>query len=345
VTARDEQGSLIVALAVILVLSGLSLAILARTISALGSARLAQDSAAATEAADTGITDALYVLDHSPGTLSGSGPSFSWTAVLASPATGTVTSTGKVNGRSHTVTVGVSRQAQWPWVLATTGSLVLDGAVTVDSAAPIAAGGPIVVRGEGASTPTDGASQQLLGPGASCSGCDKPAHTPADTQLPEPLVPSPTPSAPPGGCTGITTLPTGVWLCEDLVSFSTTTAVSIGPGSVELYVVPSGPSPASLSFAGATVAPTSNHAGDLVVHVVGPGVVIPDGGSFTGILDAPHSTLRSNPCRFTLTGAADLGSFDCFAAPAPGATLNYDPSLTGQLSATWREASYADATP
>ena len=141
---RDEQGSLIIAMGVILVLSALSIAVLARTLSALTSARYAQDDAAAVSEADTGVTDALSVLDSGTGILSGSGPatgpSFSWSAVLGTPPTsGTVTSTGTVNGHSHTVTVAIARQPRWPWVVATSGSLVLDGPGSVSG--PLAAVG------------------------------------------------------------------------------------------------------------------------------------------------------------------------------------------------------------
>ena len=108
VTERDEQGSIIIALAVILVLSGLTLAVLARTVSALGSARLAQDSAAAVAAADAGVADAVYVLDHTTETgpmapLTGTGASYRWSANVTDAYTASVMSTGTVNGHSHTV--------------------------------------------------------------------------------------------------------------------------------------------------------------------------------------------------------------------------------------------------
>jgi hypothetical protein len=338
VTARDEKGSLVIALAVILVLSGLSLAVLARTVSALGSARLAQDSAAAVSAADTGVTDALYVLGHTaPLQLSGSGPSFVWHAELGSPPTaGTVTSTGTVNGHAHTVVVDISREPQWPWVFATSGSMVLDGPISVDPTASLAAGGQLVVRNNA----TDGASQALLGAGASCSGCTNPVTAATDT-LPEPSLPSPAPSAPPGGCSGIATLPTGTWVCQDVASFAGP-SVSVGPGQVDLYVVPTGPAPATVDFGSAAIAPAGG-AASFVVHVVGAGVVHLDGSTVTGVIDAPHSSLRSASCGFTLTGAADLGSADCVAGA--GVTLTYDSSLAGALSQVWRVSSYRDAGP
>jgi hypothetical protein len=357
---RNEDGSLIIALAVILVLSGLSLAILARTVSALGSARLAQDSAAAVSAADTGVTDALYVLDHTSVTgspITGGGPSFpfSWTASFTSPIDGTVVSTGTVNGRAHTVQVRVQRSVRWPWLLATSGSLVLDGTGTVatndpSSPAVLAAGGQMVLR-DGA---TGGSEQDLLGPGASCTGngtttlpaspCGAAVVLGSDVALPLPSAPpSPTLLTP---CTGITALSgPATYLCQGPVSFGPG-PVTIGPGQVDLYVEGAG-GPASVSFAGATMSPAGG-AVSFVVHVIGAGVIQPgDGamaGSFTGVLDAPQATLSSNPCQFSLTGAADLASLDCVTGTGTGPVLTYDASLPGAYASSWQASSYGDAT-
>ncbi len=379
---RTEDGSLIIALAVILVLSGLSLAILARTVSALASARVAQDSTSATAAAGTGLTDALYVLDHSTVTgtpITGGGASFpyAWTATFAgtpAPCTipaplsalcqvGTVTSTGTVNGRSHTVTAQVQRTARWPWLLATSGTLVLDGTDTVTSdgvtSPPVlAAGGQMVLR-NGA---TGGSEQDLLEPGASCTGngtdatpatpCSPTAHVLAgDTLLAEPALPtSPAPTVL-ASCTGITSLtgslasPTS-YLCDGPVTFGPG-PVTVGPGQVDLYVEGNG-GLASVSFADATVTTVSGVASSFAVHVLGTGVIEPgdgtDAGQFTGVLDAPNATLRSNPCQFSLTGAADLGSIDCVTGTGSGPVLTYGSSLATVYSPTWHLSADGDAT-
>jgi hypothetical protein len=345
VTARDEQGSIIIALAVILVLSGLSLAVLARTVSALASARLAQDDAAAVRAADSGVTDALYVMSKT-GALSGSTPAFSWSAVLASPTAATVTSTGTVNGRSHVLAVKVRRRREWRWVLATSGSMVLDGSIHVDPTAVIATGGQLVER-DGTDPSPDGSRQSLLGPGASCSGCSNPVPAATGTALPDPVLPSPTPQPPPGGCNPITALPSGTWYCPDTAVFAPglVTVGSIAQPPVELYVEATGSVPATVTLTGSQPAPSSGDAGDFVIHVVGPGVINLDGSRITGVIDAPHSSLRSASCQFSLTGAADLGSVDCVTAtsPTPQVTLDYDPSLAGVLSPVWRATTYGDS--
>lgn len=61
---RDEQGSMIVALAVIVVLSTLSVAIVARTLSGQDSSRRHSEFSAALAQADAGISDALYRVDQ-----------------------------------------------------------------------------------------------------------------------------------------------------------------------------------------------------------------------------------------------------------------------------------------
>ncbi len=348
---RDERGSLVIALAVLLVLSGLALAVLARTISALTSARLAQDTAAATSAADTGVTDALTVLDDSnittATTIPGNGPSFAWTATLSGPSSGTVTSTGTVNGHTHTVQVSVERAAQWPWLVATAGSLVLDGAATIGagtgaSGAALASGGQMVLR-NGA---PGGTEQDLIGPGASCSGCGNPAIEPATEMLPDPVLPVPNPSAPAGGCTNIATLASGTYWCQGKVTFATSAPVTVAPGVV-LYITNDGSTPPTLNFSGATV--NTGSPADLVVHLIGTGLVQPgDGmtaGTFRGVIDAPRSTLRSNPCDFVLVGAAVLGSLDCTDGSTGGPQLTTDSSLAAAFSPSWQEASYRDATP
>jgi hypothetical protein len=351
---RDEQGSLIIALAVILILSGLSLAVLARTISALASARLAQDSAAAGSAANTGVTDALTVLDDTtvstPTTLTGSGTSFAWTASIGSASSGTVKSTGTVNGHSHTVVVNVTRgpvtggPAGWPWLLATASSLVLDGAGTITGTpAALASGGQMVLR-NGA---PGGTEQDLLGPGASCSGCGNAVVEPTTVTFADPVLPVPSPSAPTGGCTGITTLATGTYLCRGTVSFSTSAPVSVAPGVI-IYVTALGSNPPTLNFTGATVN-GGGSAANLVVHMIGAGVVepgdAPSAGTFDGVIDAPRSSLSSNPCDFVFQGAALLGSLDCTTGTSSGPQFTVDTSGSAAFAPAWQEASYGDATP
>jgi hypothetical protein len=350
--ARDERGSLIIALAVILVLSGLTLAVLARTVSALGSARVAQDEVAAVSAAKAGVADAVYVLDHTdtstPGTLTKGSGAFTWTATYGM-FTATVKSTGTVNRRSHTVQVQLDRRRRWPWVVATSGSLVLDGTDSisanlspVDPTTPaVASGGAMVLRNLGASIPP--AQEELLGPGASCSGCTTPVSPPITTTLADPFVPGTATPKSTNWCTHIDALIAGSYACDGQVTFEHG-SVAVGPGQVDLYVTNDGP-PSTVTFSGATV--SAANASQFVLHIVGAGVIQPgDGsskGSFTGIIDAPRASLRSTDCQFTLVGAAVLGSLDCrTGASGPGPTLTYDADVAAIPAATWRPTTYQD---
>jgi hypothetical protein len=349
--ARDDRGSLIIALAVILVLSGLTLAVLARTVSALGSARLAQDGAAAVSAAKAGVADAIYVLDHTdttvPGTLTKGSGAFTWTATYGM-FTATVTSTGTVNRRSHTVQAQLDRRRRWPWVVATSGSLVLDGTDTISSnLAPvdptkpaIASGGAMVLRNLGPSLPP--AQEELLGPGASCSGCTTPVSPPVTTSFADPVVPGAAIPKSNGWCNHIDALAAGSYACDGQVTFEPG-SVAVA-GHVDLYVTNDGP-PSTVTFSGAMVNPAN--ASQFVLHIVGAGVIQPgDGsskGSFTGIIDAPRASLRSTDCQFSLVGAAVLGSFDCLTGVSgPGPNLTYDATVAAIPATTWRQTTYQD---
>jgi len=345
VSDRGEQGSLVIALLVILILSGLSIAILARTLSALGATRRAQDTASATSEADAGVADAVYVLDHTSITGGESltslpSASFHWTATLTDPFSGTLTSTGTANGRTHTVTVPISRP---PWVVVTAGSLVIDGTDVItetgalsEPAPRLGAGGALVLRNLAAG----GAGQDLLGPGASCAGCSAPAVVPATLAMPDPQPPTP-PSAP---CGTISAIAPGPLVCTGPLVFSGAVPAPLAPA--DIYVVGGG-----ITFAGAVV----GAGGDpslLTVHLVGAGTIDPGtgpassgpagAGSFTGILDAPRATMRSDDCEFNLIGAAELGSLDCLTvAPGPGPSLTLD-SRASVPADGWQTGSYQD---
>jgi hypothetical protein len=349
---------LVIAMAVILILSGLCLAIMARTVSALGNARVSQDAATAVASADAGIADAVYILDHAAlpqPSMSGTVASATWTATCSPAGSGcllttafsaTVTSTGHSGTVVRSEQTTLTRSPQWPWLIATAGSLVLDAHVALPTTGVLAAGGALVLR----TGVSGGGGDDLLGPGASCSGCVPPAPTvlPATTTLPDPPASPVGAAAPPGGCTNISSLTGGPFLCTGAVTFAAGAVTVTGP--VQLYVTNGSGAPATVSFAGSQV----NQGGDpsaFVVHVIGAGVITPgDGppgasgaGSFTGIIDAPRSSLRSADCQFNLSGAANLGSMDCVSAAA-GPTLAYDPRVTALPATAWQAGPEQDVS-
>ncbi|GAC1517408.1 MAG: hypothetical protein NVS1B12_02600 [Acidimicrobiales bacterium] len=344
----DERGSLVIAMAVVLVLAGLSIVALARTVAAIGSARVAQDAAAAAAAADAGLTDAVAVLDAAPPVAPfpapfgpGSGPvgdgtggpaSFRWTATAAGTGSVAIRSVGTVNGRQHQVDGLATRGPQWPWVLATTGSLILDGPGSVTGG--IAAGGPLVLR-SGAS---GGATQDLLGPGAACTGCSAANVARAPVTFPVAVVPS-SPAPLPCPPTPVGDLDAGTYLCTGDIEFRPDTRVR---GPVVLYQV---------NGAGGTGAPTAirfssggvngdGAAANLIIHKIGPGPVDFGVVTLAGIIDAPEGILASTGCGFRVLGAVLLGSFSCLTT-GPGPTLTYGAGSV--LTPAWTIGARRDA--
>jgi hypothetical protein len=350
---RVEDGSLVIALAVVVVLSALALAVSARTLSALGNARVVQDTSAAGAAADAGVTDAVSALGAwaSPadppqtgaGTIGVAG--YRWTVTTIDPMHATISSVGTANGRAHRVVATATRGPAWPWVIASRSSLVLDGPGTITDGR-LAAGGALVLR-DGAPA---GTGQDLLGPGASCSGCGSPG-LPQEARLAEaapPASPAPLPCPVDPATGSITALAAGTYECAGGVSFapvSTTGDVPVA-GPVVIYVIGDG-GLANLGLAGAVVN-AGGDPSDLVIHLVGAGEVDPGDGAdaarFTGIVDAPGATLRSDPCGLAVTGALVLESFACTSpAAGSGPSLVSDPRVVALPSASWQLSGYHDA--
>ncbi|HEY2428050.1 MAG TPA: hypothetical protein VGI06_03895 [Acidimicrobiales bacterium] len=346
-----ERGSLVIALAVVFVLSGLALAVTARTVGALDNARLQQDTAAATAAAGAGVTDALHALGQwsppatppSTGAGTSGAGTYSWSATITDALHATVSSIGTVNGRRHRVEASVTRPSAWPWVLAARGSLVLDGPGRIgpSGSGRLAAGGALVLRHDA----PGGAGQDLIGSGGSCSGCGSPDLLP-DAVLPVPQVPSsPAPlSCPTDSGTGtVTGLTAGTYVCRGSLSFGPNVQIA---GPVVIYLV-AVDGPASLDLTGSVV----NDGGDptdLVIHVVGAGVVEPGDGDaaarFTGLIDAPDASLRSDPCGLSVTGALVLGSLACTApAAGPGPSFTADAGAMALPGGPWGVGSSHDA--
>src|SRR5215468_9826948 len=65
-TKRDEAGNVIVIIGVIMVLTFLSIAVVARTLGGLKSTKQGQDFSGALAQADAGVADALFRLDQIP---------------------------------------------------------------------------------------------------------------------------------------------------------------------------------------------------------------------------------------------------------------------------------------
>lgn len=142
---RSEQGSIIIAMTVMLVVTGLAVAVLARTTSSMSSSRRGQDFNAALGQADAGVSDAIYRLDqlqgtpptqfcvgNKPGCDTSPLPSASDVEYVVTPVAGDVTKAiVRSKGGSNSVKHGVEAQLQatlkFPFAIFGKSSLTFNG--------------------------------------------------------------------------------------------------------------------------------------------------------------------------------------------------------------------------
>lgn len=140
---RDERGSMIVSVGVMMVLTLLSAAVVTRTVAGMQSTRQGQDFSAALAAADAGVSDALFRIDQFGRSAAadfcvGPHPGCSIAAVPGAPGveytarridtnTFLVRSKGTVNGQPHAVEALVSRAYDFPYAIFTRVSLSFNG--------------------------------------------------------------------------------------------------------------------------------------------------------------------------------------------------------------------------
>jgi hypothetical protein len=132
-TTRDESGSIIVIIGVIMVLTMLTVAVTARTMSGLTSTKKGQDFSGALPQADAGLSDALFRFDqlgvapastfcvgNNPACTVSSipgAPSVQYTARAVDANTYTVLSKGIVNGQPHAIQATVQRGYLYPFAI------------------------------------------------------------------------------------------------------------------------------------------------------------------------------------------------------------------------------------
>ncbi|MFM8972059.1 MAG: hypothetical protein ACKOOG_05360 [Actinomycetota bacterium] len=140
---RDERGSIIVSVGVMMVLTLLSAAVVARTVAGMKSARQGQDFSAALAAADAGVSDALFRIDQlgsASATAFCVGPNPACTVQAVPGAPGVeysaqrissnsyrIRSKGTVNGQLHAVEAIVTRAFDYPYAIFTRVSLSFNG--------------------------------------------------------------------------------------------------------------------------------------------------------------------------------------------------------------------------
>jgi hypothetical protein len=140
---RDERGNIIGVMAVIMLMTFLSIAVVARTVSGIHSTRQGQDFSAALANADAGVSDALFRIDqlgNAPAATFCVGnnaactvasvpgaPGLEYTARRVDDNTYTVMAKGLVNGQPHAIQATVGRSYLYPFAIFARTSLAFNG--------------------------------------------------------------------------------------------------------------------------------------------------------------------------------------------------------------------------
>lgn len=352
---RDEQGNIVIALVVMLVLMNLSIAILGRSLSSLAHARRAQDHEAALAAADGGLARALFDIDQGHDlTVSGSGSAgsggYDFTATRIDEQRYEVQVLGQVGESRQGIRATVRRAVKFPYAIFTNQSLTFNGfggasiySYDVPGGAPsgkarIGSNHAIVVNsGSGG-----GDAQDFFTPSGSCIRC------PNGTGLPGPYVfdpvEVPTGTTQPCPETGVFTgtldgLDGVPYVCDRDVVFSGTATVANPPFLLYLR------DDRALDLAGSVV-----NQGGLSAHVQvykeGEGAVSLGSGAgatdFTGVLYAPQAEVTVNGSgRFS--GSVTANSLKVNGNP--NFTFAYDTSLGRIVDSNWAVENWRQTSP
>ncbi len=212
----DQQGTLMVGVAVMAAMLLLSAAVVTRTTSNLANVRHTQDYSSALATADAGVADALFRLDQGmtagfTGTGTAGDDAFTYSATRINQNMWTIRSRGEVAGVPHTVQADVTRDAEYPYALFTEQGLTFhgNGGANITSYnsktgaadtgnALIGSNHSITINGGGG-----GDGQHYYTPAGSCSGCANPLQRPGPRRIKEPAPPLSSQPCPPGGVFGV----------------------------------------------------------------------------------------------------------------------------------------------
>jgi type II secretory pathway pseudopilin PulG len=379
-TRRDERGSLIVVMGVIMILFMLSGIVMARTLASMASVRQDQDFSAALSQADAALSDAMFRIDQFatnditsfcvgdaakcfPTTVPGA-PVAKYRAIKVNSDTMAVMALGTVNRRLHAIQATVSRSPRYPFAVFGTGDVTFNGngSGTIQATLPDGSLDPNRFADSGSNSTVTCHSggqegDQQVSYKNSWNGC--PTPTPGvGTYLPkDPVVasvcPFPNTNAPPVPClpaTGVSACPvggvfaaaiTGIYYCTGDVTFSSAAPITV-IGSVQVFVIPTSGT-ANVGFASTTI----NDGGDprnFVVHIAGAGTIDMGNGAhnatITGVIDAPSAQITTNGCKMDLTGALVIGTFTCNGGP--NLIVHYDSRLQSLTSQDWTVRNYSE---
>ena len=343
---RGERGSIVVAMLVLMVLTLLVTAVMARSIGNQRSVSRDQQYDSALATADGGMSDAYFrIINGATTTFTEDAPfgdgTYEYTATKVSDNEWTVTSSGTVNGVEHRIQATVVAGVLYPFALFTNQSIDINGlgtgcctsynsttGATNTGHAWLGSNGNISCHG------VNGDAQVYYTPTGSQSGCTNPLQEPGPFELADPVLPASTQACPAGG-TFPSTINGQSGLTFDCsgqdIEFSTSSATTVSNGPVIIYVDGTG----SVDLSDASINQTGN-AAHFRILVNGPLDV--DLGNrvarwgMRGVLYAPQSDLVANGCKFTPDGSVVVNSYRCNGGPHMD--VRYDESLL-EVTGAW----------
>jgi hypothetical protein len=370
---RDDEGSIIIALSVMMIVSALAVVAVERSTSGMRSTKKSQDYGAALAKADAGVSDALFRIDQlaltnaasfcvgaSAGCTASSVPGSSATqykAVAVNANRYQISSKGIVNGEPHAVTATLERSRAYPFAIFGASGLDFNGNSSGNIRPVNADGTPATTfdadAGSNGTVSCSGgnpADHHVVYPGGSTDCANRiddagPYNPlPPVSSCPAPINTPVTPCLPVSylPCPGNGTIPAsvvpGVYLCTTSITFPGTFSVGAGAangGVVEIFIIPTSGS-LDMTMSGSNI----NVGGDptkLRIYMAGAGTVNVGNGShagaFTGILYAPQSNMTSNGCKVDWRGALTFNTARCNGGPH--LNIQYDSRVNSLVSSNW----------
>lgn len=353
---RDEEGSLIIALGVLMIMTMLSMAVLTRTLVALTSVRRTQNYTTALGGADSGLADALYQIDQGRGATFSvangktGAETWSYTSTYVDQNTWTVTAEGAVNGVKHAIQATVAQTILYRYAIFSQQDMTFNGngganiqsynsttGQTNTGDAAIASDHAITINGGGG-----GNEQDFYTPSGSCSGCANGKQLNGPETLADPTQPSSTQACPAGGTFGPGTVNGSAglaFLCNQNVTFSGTITVSNGP--LVVYVGPNytvGMSGAVINGGGGNGSPPATSAIQFQLLKAGTGSFDVGNGAnaanVNGIIYAPSSNLTVDGGHMQMSGSLNVNQLTVNGNP--NFHMYYDDKIQTLTSGGWK---------
>jgi hypothetical protein len=367
---KQEQGSIAVAMIILMVLTGLSIAGLARTLTVLKATRASQSYAANLAWADSALSDVLYRLDQndpgsSPGhVLSRTTAKYTYTATPVEsyfpPDHYTVLAKGTGAGNAaHGIKATLRRRRRFGYGIYTVTNLDLSGGAAAIIHGTTQSDGsytPAIIGSSGTITlPANGAGggdgQDYFFPSGQCVRCYSTStyRSPDAQHLAADEAPIVTPVTMPTGSTNCSfsgTIADGSYLCSGDLTFTANTTVSQTGAGVTIFV----PANKSLKFNQKSInygggCTTAGNASLLQIYMVGGSsstIDIGSGGSacVSAIIYAPTTSFLPQGQGMTFTGSMFLYSITGNGDPT-GFNFYYDRN-TASVTRDWRTLDYQE---